>query len=179
MQQQRAFQEKKAAKEREKVQAALTKQTELKTQFTGRIRRRYGGEGALARKKAALQNVKEIETEPTKMKTYPRIPFERAIKLRPRASPMEAERYFLLSFEQDLDDWLKPGIKAPAVEDLMGALNDTTLKKLDCMQATSACRGMNRKVYSGEFENCGKLAPFYIWKRYIDDKEFEEDVGLF
>ena len=113
------------------------------------------------------------------MKSYPRIPFERAIKLRPRASPMEAERYFLLSFEQDLDDWLKPGIKAPAVEDLMGALNDTTLKKLDCMQATSACRGMNRKVYSGEFENCGKLAPFYIWKRYIDDKEFEEDVGLF
>jgi hypothetical protein len=54
LQQQRAFQEKKAAKEREKVQAALTKQTEMKAQFTGRIRRRYGGEGALARKKAAL-----------------------------------------------------------------------------------------------------------------------------
>ena len=61
----------------------------------------------------------------------------------------------------------------------MSILNDTTLKKLDCMQVTSACRGMNRKVYSGEFENCGKLAPFYIWKRYIDDKDYEEDVSLF
>lgn len=40
------------------------------------------------------------------MKTYPRIPFFRAIKLRPRASPLEAERYFQVSFEQDLDDWL-------------------------------------------------------------------------
>jgi hypothetical protein len=33
------------------------------------------------------------------MKTYPRIPFERAIKLRPRASPIEAERYFMLKFD--------------------------------------------------------------------------------
>ena len=38
---------------------------------------------------------------------------------------------------------------------------------------------MNRKVYSGEFESCGKLAPFYIWKRIINDKDFEDDVSLF
>ena len=44
---------------------------------------------------------------------------------------------------------------------------------------SSACKGMNRKVYSGDFENCGKLAPFYIWKRYINDPDFEEDVNLF
>ena len=74
--------------------------------FSGPIRRKYGGEGAKARQLAALAIVKQIETDPDKMKTYPRIPFERAIKLRPRASPMEAERYFLLSFEQELDDWL-------------------------------------------------------------------------
>lgn len=66
---------------------------------SGPIKRKYGGEGAVARMKAAMSIVKEIETDPEKMKTYPRIPFERAIKLRPRASPMEAERYFLISFE--------------------------------------------------------------------------------
>jgi hypothetical protein len=38
---------------------------------------------------------------------------------------------------------------------------------------------MNKKVYTGEFDQCGKLAPFYIWKRYIDEQEFEEDVKLF
>lgn len=105
----------------------------------------------MARKLAALAEVKELESEPVKMKSYPRIPFERAIKLRPRASPMEAERYFMLSFEQDLDDWLRAGIKSPSHDDLVGVLNDTTLKKLDCMPS-SACSGMNRKVYSGEFE---------------------------
>ena len=48
------------------------------------------------------------------MKTYPRIPFERAIKLRPRASPIEAERYFMLKFDQELDDWIKSGIQTPS-----------------------------------------------------------------
>jgi hypothetical protein len=38
---------------------------------------------------------------------------------------------------------------------------------------------MNKKVYNGEFDQCGKLAPFYIWKRYIDETEFEDDVKLF
>ena len=38
---------------------------------------------------------------------------------------------------------------------------------------------MNKKVYNGEFDQCGKLAPFYIWKRYIDEFDFEEDVKLF
>jgi hypothetical protein len=46
-----------------------------------------------------LKVIKQIETDPEKMKTYPRIPFERAIKLRPRASPIEAERYFMLKFD--------------------------------------------------------------------------------
>ena len=44
---------------------------------------------------------------------------------------------------------------------------------------SSACKGMNKKVYQGDFENCGKLAPFYIWKRYINDVDFDEDVNLF
>ena len=38
---------------------------------------------------------------------------------------------------------------------------------------------MNKKVYQGEFDQCGKLAPFYIWKRTIDDSEYDEDVSLF
>jgi hypothetical protein len=67
----------------------------------------------MQRKLDALKIVKLIETQPEKMKTYPRIPFERAIKLRPRASPIEAERYFTLVFEQDLDDWLKRPVQAP------------------------------------------------------------------
>ena len=48
--------------------------------------------------KGALK-AKVIETEPDKMKSYPRIPFERAIKLKAAASPLEAERYFVLKFE--------------------------------------------------------------------------------
>lgn len=31
---------------------------------------------------------------------------------------------------------------------------------------------MNRKVYSGDFETCGKLAPFYLWKRIIDENDY-------
>ena len=38
---------------------------------------------------------------------------------------------------------------------------------------------MNKKVYNGEFDKCGKLAPFYIWKRYIDESECDDDVKLF
>jgi hypothetical protein len=38
---------------------------------------------------------------------------------------------------------------------------------------------MNKKVYSGEFDQCGKLAPFYIWRRNIDEKDYEEDLTLF
>lgn len=97
---------------RKKIEESLRKQTETKV-FTGVIRRRYGGEGAMQRKQDALKKVKVIESIPEKMRTYPRIPFERAIKLRPRASPIEAERYFTLVFEQDLDEWLKRPVLAP------------------------------------------------------------------
>lgn len=31
---------------------------------------------------------------------------------------------------------------------------------------------MNKKVYSGEFDLCGKLAPFYLWKRIIDENDY-------
>ena len=113
------------------------------------------------------------------MKTYPRIPFERAIKLRPRASPLEAERYFTLVFEQDLDDWLSQGVKAPTQDMLDGVFNDASLKKLDCIGTSGRCSGMNKKVYSGEFDQCGKLAPFYIWKRYLDDRDYDDDVNIF
>lgn len=111
------------------------------------------------------------------MKTYPRIPFFRAIKLRPRASPLEAERYFQVSFEQDLDDWISSGIKAPSLDAMSAALNDTSLKKLDCVSSSGRCRGMNKKVYNGDFDLCGKLAPFFIWRRYIDEKIYDEDVN--
>lgn len=67
------------------------------------------------------------------MKTYPRIPFERAIKLRPRASPIEAERYFMLKFDQELDDWIKRGIVTPSQDELSIVLNNSTLKKLECL----------------------------------------------
>jgi len=114
------------------------------------------------------------------MKYYPRIPFERAIKLRPRASPLEAERYFTLIFEQDLDDWLKRKvINCPSQDQIDSVLNESSLKKLDCVSTSSKCSGMNKKVYQGEFDQCGKLAPFYIWKRTIDDSEYEEDMALF
>ena len=86
------------------------------------------------------------------MITYPRIPFERAIKLRPRASPLEAERYFTLVFEQDLDDWLSQGVKAPTQDMLDGVFNDASLKKIDCISTSGRCSGMNKKVYSGEFD---------------------------
>lgn len=113
------------------------------------------------------------------MITYPRIPFERAIKLRPRASPLEAERYFTLVFEQDLDDWLSQGVKAPSQDMLDGVFNDASLKKIDCISTSGRCSGMNKKVYSGEFDQCGKLAPFYIWKRYLDEKDYDDDVNTF
>lgn len=113
------------------------------------------------------------------MITYPRIPFERAIKLRPRASPLEAERYFTLVFEQDLDDWLSQGVKAPTQDMLDGVFNDASLKKIDCISTSGRCSGMNKKVYSGEFDQCGKLAPFYIWKRYLDEKDYDDDVNTF
>ena len=163
---------------RKKIEESMKKQTETKI-FNGPIRRRYGGEGAMKRKQDALKKVKVIETIPEKMKTYPRIPFERAIKLRPRASPIEAERYFTLIFEQDLDDWLKRPVSAPSQDQLDGVLTDASLKKIDCVTTSAKCQGMNRKVYSGDFDQCGKLAPFYIWKRYIDETEFDEDVKLF
>ena len=161
-----------------KIEEALRKQTETKV-WTGPIRRRYSGEGALKRKQDALKKVKVIESIPEKMRTYPRIPFERAIKLRPRASPIEAERYFTLVFEQDLDDWLKRTVQAPSQDQLDGVLTDASLKKLDCVTTSGKCSGMNKKVYNGEFDQCGKLAPFYIWKRYIDETEFDDDVKLF
>jgi len=112
------------------------------------------------------------------MKTYPRIPFFRAIKLRPRASPLEAERYFQVSFEQDLDDWLTQGIKAPSNDSMSGALADISLKKLDCVSTSLRCHGMNKKVYSGDFDLCGKLAPFYIWRRYINETDHDDDVNI-
>mgnify|MGYP001004123929 CR=1 FL=1 len=156
----------------------LKKQTE-RPKFDGVIRRTYGGEGAMMRQLQALRKVQKIETIPDKMKTYPRIPFERAIKLRPRASPIEAERFFLLSFEQTLDEWIRTGIKAPSQDDLSGAITDTTLKKLDCIPSALKCRGMNPKVYNGEFENCGKVQPFYLWKRHVDEKDYEEELAIF
>jgi hypothetical protein len=33
---------------------------------------------------------------------------------------------------------------------------------------------MNKKVYNGDFDLCGKLAPFYLWRRIIDESEYEE-----
>ena len=113
------------------------------------------------------------------MITYPRIPFQRAIKLKPRASPIEAERYFTLLFEQDLDDWIKEGIMAPNQDELNGVFTDASLKKFDCMPTALRCQGMNKKVYSGEFDQCGKLAPFYLWRRYIDDKDYDEELSIF
>jgi hypothetical protein len=58
-------------------------------------------------------------------------------------------------------------------------LNESSLKKLDCVSTSGKCNGMNKKVYNGEFDQCGKLAPFYIWKRTIDDSEYDEDINLF
>lgn len=62
--------------------------------YKGPIRRKYDGSGSQQRMLDALKNRKNLETDPDKMKTYPRIPFQRSISLRPRATPMEAERYF-------------------------------------------------------------------------------------
>ena len=64
------------------------------------------------------------------------------------------------------------------MDDLLGILNETTLKKLDCMPSAKLCQGLNRKVYKGEFDQCGNLAPFYLWKRFIDEKDYEEDVQM-
>lgn len=147
--------------------------------YTGPIRRKYDGSGSQQRRLDALKNRKVIETDPEKMKTYPRIPFQRSITLRPRATPMEAERFFQLNFEQDLDDWIKKGFTTPSLDELSGVLNETTLKKLDCLPSARRCSGLNKKVYNGEFEQCGKLAPFYLWKRFIDEKDYEEDVAMF
>ena len=113
------------------------------------------------------------------MKTYPRIPFQRSIKLRPRATPMEAERYFQLNFEQELDDWIKKGLTTPSLDQLNYVLNETTLKKLDCLPSSRKCQGLNKKVYNGQFEQCGALAPFYLWRRFIDDSDYDEDVLIF
>jgi hypothetical protein len=38
---------------------------------------------------------------------------------------------------------------------------------------------MNKKVYNGEFDMCGKLAPFYLWRRIIDESEYEDEINLF
>lgn len=147
--------------------------------YSGPIRRKYDGSGSQQRRLEALKNRKELETEPDKMKTYPRIPFQRSISLRPRASPMEAERFFQLNFEQDLDDWIKRGFNSPHLDDLNIILNETTLKKIDCMPSSKTCAGFNKQVYSGHFENCGRLSPFLFWKRYIDERDYDEDIQMF
>ena len=143
---QAALKRKLEAEKEKKIAEALKKQTQVNT-FKGPIRRRYGGEGALQRQKDALKQVIKIETIPEKMKTYPRIPFERAIKLRPRASPLEAERYFTLVFEQDLDDWLKRKLNCPSQDQIDIVLNESSLKKIDCVSTSGKCSGMNKKVY--------------------------------
>ena len=78
-----------------------------------------------------------------------------------------------------MDEWLARGIRAPSQDNLARVLTETSLKKFDCVRTASRCSGMNKKVYSGEFDQCGKLAPFFIWKRYIDDFDYEEDVQIF
>lgn len=178
LEQQAALRRRLQLQSQKKIEQQLKAQTETATR-SGPIRRRYDGSGSLQRKLDALKNRKELETEPDKMKTYPRIPFQRTITLRPRATPMEAERFFQLNFEQDLDDWIKKGFVAPSPDELSGVLNETTLKKLDCVPSARRCSGTNPKVFSGEFEQCGKLAPFYLWRRFIDEKAYEEDVQMF
>ena len=64
-------------------------------------------------------------------------------------------------------------------ESLQAAFIDASLKKLDCMPSAQACRGMNKKVYSGNFENCGQLSPFYLWKRHVNEEEFDDDLKVF
>ena len=114
--------------------------------YKGPIRRKYDGSGSQQRMLDALKNRKNLETDPDKMKTYPRIPFQRSISLRPRATPMEAERYFQLNFEQDLDDWIKKGFSAPSVDELAGILNETSLKKLGATEVKVLNMGQGNKL---------------------------------
>jgi len=42
-----------------------------------------------------------------------------------------------------------------------------------------SCAGKNYSVYDGIFDRCGKMSPFVIWDKYVNDKKSTPDVNHF
>ena len=54
-------------------------------------------------------------------------------------------------------------------------MEDYHKKKYDCLISDS-CAGKNYVVYDGIFDRCGKMNPFIIWDKYVNDLKSDRDV---
>lgn len=54
-------------------------------------------------------------------------------------------------------------------------MEDYHKKKYDCLISDS-CAGKNYVVYDGIFDRCGKMNPFIIWDKYVNELKSDRDV---
>lgn len=57
-------------------------------------------------------------------------------------------------------------------------MDECHIRKQHCLH-THACAGKNYSVFDGIFDTCGRLNPFEIWNRFVDESKSERDLALF
>ena len=68
--------------------------------------------------------------------------------------------------------------RAPNKQTFVRLMDEYHIKKRECLQSHS-CAGMNSQVFDGVFDRCGKMNPFELWSRAVNQATYDADLDLF
>ena len=68
--------------------------------------------------------------------------------------------------------------KAPGMGILEKIFDQNYTKKRQCVNSQS-CQGWNYQVFSGHFDGCGSLHPFWAWNQHIKESNYDETYQKF
>ena len=132
--------------------------------------------------------VKSSKLEPKDMKTYLRIPYQRAPEdpswlskahAGRKLDPIELEEYLHFKYEKEhrklLDDQQFDGI--PGYGSIARAITQYHYFKKDCLLSSLDCGiRYNKKAFEGPYGECGSVDVFGIWKKNVDEKRAKRYV---
>lgn len=125
------------------------------------------------------------------MKTYLKIPFERAPedpswltkkKAGRKLDPLEAEEYFKFKYAEQEKKMLREtnyeGI--PSHAQIIEVIRTYHVFKKSCLVSFFDCQGNrhNKYAFAGPYDECGRIDVFGIWKKKVNEKKSKEFVEL-
>jgi lantibiotic modifying enzyme len=90
----------------------------------------------------------------------------------------ETQEYMEFTFKKELKDLQTKLLDIPSKATFVKVMDDYHTRKTQCLISHS-CAGLNYAVFDGVFDSCGKMNPFEVWNRYVDETKCEKDIYIF